>query len=143
MELNVIELLEYLKNRHYSITFPYFFTMSDKKEFAEITSKRNKSFKERESKELYSVIMEIKYLFDDGYEPCIYNLKDLCQYPDEEEYFLLPFTFLNLKKITIDSNNLIADLNLEVIGKMEILEEKLKESKTIDYDKRNNIMIPK
>ena len=43
MELNIVELLEYLKNRNYNITFPYFFTMSDKKEFAEFTSKRNKS----------------------------------------------------------------------------------------------------
>ena len=143
MELNIIEVLEYLKNRQYNITFPYFFTMSDKKSFAEITSKRNKSFKERESKELYSVIMEIKYLFDDGYEPCIYNLTDLCQYPDEEEYFLLPFTFLKLEKITIDSKNLIADIELEVIGKEVILENDIKELKSIEYDEKKNIMISK
>ena len=65
MELSIIDLLEYLKNRNYNITFPYFFTMSDKKEFANLTSKRYKSNKERKAKELYSVIMEIKYLYDD------------------------------------------------------------------------------
>ena len=143
MELNIIDLLEFLKNRDNEITFPYFFAISEKKQFAEITSKRYKTEKERKSKEIYSVIMEIKYLYDDGYEPCIYNLNDLCQYPDEEEFIILPFTFLILKKITINSKNLTADLELEVIGKTEILEEKIKESKTIDFDRNNQIMIPK
>ena len=143
MELSIIDLLEYLKNRNYNITFPYFFTMSDKKEFAEFTSKRNKSEKKRKSQELYSVIMKIEYLYDDGYEPCIYNLIDLCQYPDEEEYFLLPFTFLNLKNITIDSKKLTADIKLQVIGKKYILEKDIKEGKSIEFDKNNVIMISK
>ena len=143
MELNIIDLLEYLKNRDYKITFPYFFTISERKEFAEIISKRNNSESQRISKEIYSVIMEIKYLYDDGYEPCIYNLRNLCQYPDEEEFIILPFTFLTLKKITINSKNLTADLELEVIGKTEILEEKIKESKSIEYDINSNIMVPK
>ena len=143
MELNIIDLLEYLKNRGYPITFPYFFTISDSKEFAEITSKRNKSKEERRAKGLYSVIMEIKYLYDEGYEPCIYNLKDLCQYPDEEEFIILPFTFLILKKVEIDSKQLIANLKLEVIGKMNILEKDIKESKSIEFDEKNKIMFSK
>ena len=87
--------------------------------------------------------MKIEYLYDDGYEPCIYNLIDLCQYPDEEEYFLLPFTFLNLKNITIDSKKLTADIKLQVIGKKYILEKDIKEGKSIEFDKNNVIMISK
>ena len=143
MELNIVELLEYLKNRNYNITFPYFFTMSDKKEFAEFASKRYKSEKKRKSQELYSVIMIIEYFYDDGYEPCIYNLIELCQYPDEEEYILLPFTFLNMKNITIDSKKLTADIELQVIGKKDILEKDIKEGKSIVFDKNDVIMISK
>ena len=143
IELNIVDLLEYLNNKNNKITFPYFFTMTDKKEFAEITSKRNKFDNKRKAKELYSVIMKIKYLYDDGYEPCIYNLKDLCQYPDEEEYILLPFTFLKLENIAIDYKALTADLELEVIGKMDILEKDIKKGKSIEFDEENVIMISK
>ena len=142
MQLNIIDLLEYLKNRNFNITFPYFFSMSDNNKFAEITSKRNLSEKERKEKEYYSVIMKIDYLYDSGYEPSIIDLKDLAQYPDEEEFILLPFTFLTLNTINIDSNKFIADIEMQIIGKKEILETKIKESKTLVFDKKNKIMIP-
>ena len=144
MKLNIFEVLELLKNRNLEITFPYFFSMVNKKEFVEISSKRNISSKERKAKEYYSVIMTIKYSYDSGYEPCIINLKDLMQYPDEEEKFiLLPFTFLELTAIEIDSNKYTANVELEIIGKKEILEYKIKESKTIEFDKNQIIMFSK
>ncbi len=140
MQLHVIDLLEFLKNRNLLIAFPYFMSMSNKKDFAQIISKRNLSEKERKKKEFYSVILKIDYLYDDSYEPCVFDLKELAQYPDEEEYILLPFTFLKIKKITIDSNNFIADIELVIIGKKEILEYKIKESHTIVFDKKQVIM---
>ena len=143
LQLNIIELLEYLKNEMNIITFPYFLSMVTKKDFAENTSKRNISDKTRKTKEFYSVIMKINYLYDSGYEPSAFNLKDLAQYPDEEEYILLPFTFLELKKVNIDSNKFTADIELDIIGKKEILENKIKESKTVEHNKKNKIMVIK
>ena len=140
VQLPIIDLLEFLKNRGLRITFTKFITLTNRKEFAQIMSKRNLSDKERKKKELYSVIMKIDYLYDDGYEPCVFDLKELAQYPDEEEYILLPFTFLILKKIAIDSNQFTADMELSIIGKKEILENKIKESHNIYFDKENNIM---
>ena len=140
VQLPIIDLLEFLKNRGLRITFTKFITLTNRKEFAQIMSKRNLSDKERKKKELYSVIMKIDYLYDDGYEPCVFDLKELAQYPDEEEYILLPFTFLQLKKIAIDSNQFTADMELSIIGKKEILENKIKESHNIYFDKENNIM---
>ena len=84
--------------------------------------------------------MKIDYLYDDGYEPCVFDLKELAQYPDEEEYILLPFTFLKLKKIAIDSNQFTADMELSIIGKTEILENKIKESQNIYFNNEKNIM---
>lgn len=143
MQLNIVDLLEFLKNSNYLITFPYFLSLKNKKEFAEIISKRNISDKERKEKEFYSVIITITYLYDDEYEPSVFNLKDLAQYPDEEEYILLPFTFLELNKINIDSNKFIADIELDIIGKKDILEDKIKDSKTVDYDTKKKIMFIK
>ena len=144
MQLKIVELLELLKNRNLKITFPYFFSMVNKKPFVDISSKRNLSSKERKEKEFYSVIMKIEYLYDEGYEPCVIDLNNLAQYPDEEEEFiLLPFTFLTLKNIEIDSDKYTADIELEIIGKKEILEYKIKESKIIEYDKDEKIMIAK
>ena len=87
--------------------------------------------------------MKINYLFDNGYEPSVFNLKDLSDSPDEQEFILLPFTFLKLKSIRIDSSKYIADLELDILGKKEILENKIKESKTIEFDEKQNIMFAK
>ena len=140
IELNIIDLLEFLKNKKFPITFPYFFLMTTKKDIADISAKRKMPEKERKDKELYSVIMKIDYLYDDGYEPSIFDLKELAVYPDEEEYILLPFTFLLVKQVKIDSSKFFADIELQIIGKKEILEYKIKQSKEIKYDKKQHIM---
>ena len=114
-----------------------------KKDFAEKASKRNLSDKERKDKEFYSVIMKINYFYNDEYKPSVFNLKDLSKNLDEEEFILLPFTFLKLKSIKIDSSKYIADFELDIIGKRDILEYELKKSKTIQYDKKQNIMVAK
>ena len=100
----------------------------------------SKEERQKEDKDKYSVIMTINYPYKKEYEPSIYKVKDLSYFPNEEEHILLPFTFLKLSKINIDSDNYIADIDLEVIGKREILENKIKESKLIDYDKNSNVM---
>ena len=143
LQLNIIDVLELLKNRNFIITFPNFVSMVTNKDFVEISSKRNISKDERKAKRFYSVIMTINYLYKDGYESCIIDLNDLAQYPDEKEYILLPFTFLKLYKIQIDSNKYIADIELEIIGKKEILEYKIKENKEILFDKKENIIYTK
>ena len=141
--LNIVELLEFLKNRGLIIAFPDFLYLTNKIDFAEKISKRKLSNIERKEKEFYSVIMKINYLFDNGYEPSVFNLKDLSDSPDEQEFILLPFTFLKLKSIRIDSSKYIADLELDILGKKEILENKIKESKTIEFDEKQNIMFAK
>ena len=117
--------------------------MVTNKDLVGFFSKRNIPEKERKEKGFYSVILTISYLHDDGFEPCVIDLTKLAQYPDEEEYILLPFTFLKLKNIIIDSNKLIADIELEIVGKKEILEYKLKDKKELQFDDKANIMFIK
>ena len=140
--LNIVEILELLKNRGLIIAFPYFVSLVNRKDFAEKDSERKLSEKERKNKEFYSVIMKINYLFEKKYKPSVFNLKNLSD-SKEEEFILLPFTFLKLKSIKIDSSNYIADLELDILGKKEILENKIKESKTIEFDSTQNIVFSK
>ena len=138
MQLDIVDVLEFLKNRYYYITFPFFLRMATNKKFAELLSKKDSKQK---GKETYSVLMQIDYLFDDGFEPCVFDIRQLAPYPDEEEYILLPFTFLIIKKITIDSKNLFADIHLEIVGKEETLEYQLQAGKTIKWNKEQHIMV--
>ena len=145
MQLNIIDLMEFLKNRHLIITFPYFLSVSAKKELAEIASKRKMDAKERKEKQFYSVILKIDYIYDDGYKPSIIDLKDIQPYPNDENYIILPFTFLNLKKIEINSTKYLADIEIEIVGKNEIFENQIKNNnnKIIEYDDKKHIMFLK
>ena len=125
--MNIIELLEFIKDLNNQITFPYFLSMSTKKEIAEKSSKRNIHDKERIEKDLYSVILTIHNLYKNEYEPRIFEVKDLSENSNEEEYILLPFTFLELLKIKIDSEKFVANIELKIIEKKEISEYKIKE----------------
>ena len=55
----------------------------------------------------------------------------------------MAFTFFYLSKIQIDANKFIADIDLEIVGKKEILEYKIKENKEIVFDKIENIIYSK
>jgi hypothetical protein len=143
LQMNIVDLLEFLKNRGLMITFPHFFGLGQI-QFAEISSKRNTPEINRKNKDIYSVILKISYLYDDYYEPSIFEVKDLASYPDEEEYIMLPFTFMTLKKIIIDSNKYTSDIELVVVGKEQILENLIKDkNKNMEYNKQKHIMIVK
>ena len=137
--------MEFLKNRKNIITFQYFLSASSNKQSAEMLSKRKMEVQERKEKQFYSVILKFDYLYDDGYMPSVIDLREIQPYPDDENYMILPFTFLHLKKISIDSNNYLADIELDIIGKNEILESQIKndDKKVLEYDEENHIMILK
>ena len=141
MELNIIELLEFLKNNYNIITFPSFLSVSKKKEYAEWSSKRKSHLEGKNVNDLYSVIMKFNYSHQEGYEPSIYELKDLSNFPEEEEHIILPFTFIKVKNINTDSTKLICDIELEIIGKKEIFEAKINDKTSIQYDFSQDLMI--
>jgi len=138
--LNIYLLLEFLKNKESLITFPYFFKFTVNKEFAELTSKRYHYENNKKDNELYSVIMKFDYLHDDGYEPSVFQLNYLMQFPEEEDYILLPFTFLKITKFKIDSSKFIADIEFSIVGKLNILEKDIRNGKDLVYDPENHIM---
>ena len=142
MQLDIINLFEYIKNENFLISFSHFMTITSKKELAELNSQRNIPLDFRKNKNLFSVMITIHYLHDEGFIPSIFDISDLISYPDEEEYIVLPFTFFKLKKVTINESKMNVDIEMNVIGKLEILEEKVKLGKKLVFNEKNFTMQP-
>ena len=54
------------------------------------------------------------YLYGDNERPCAFELKDLSPIPEEDEFILLPFTFMQIKRVDINSDNFIVDIQLHI-----------------------------
>ena len=80
--------------------------------------------------------MTFKYSPKKYYVPTIYDLKDLLEFPDEEGNVILPFTYMKVNNITTDSEKRICDIELEIIGKKEILEMEIIDKKIIENNSK-------
>ena len=141
IKLDFINLLEFIKNDKLIISFAHFLMISPRKELALLKSERNQILTDRKNQNLFSVILNIEYYYDNNFEPSIFDINELMPYPDEEEFIALPFTFFEVKKIEYNTKNMDADIYLNVIGKSEILENKIKKGKKLVYDENRKIMI--
>ena len=61
-------------------------------------------------------------------------------YPGEREYLFLPFSFFRVKDVKINTNDYIADIYLETVGKKQILENEIKLGKEIEFNSQKNII---
>ena len=89
----------------------------------------------------FSVIFHITNLYNSN--TWISNAIDVqknSEYKGEKEILFQPFSFYRVKKVTINIKDYTADIELETIGKKEILEEQIKIGKEIDYNENENIM---
>jgi hypothetical protein len=140
MQLDLINLLEFIKNENLIISFSHFMMVTPKIELAVLKSERNQKLTERKSQNLFSVILNIENFYDNSSKPSIFDLTELMPYPDEEEFIVLPFTFFEVTKIEYNTKTMNADINLHLIGKSEILEDQIKVGKKIVYDSGKHFM---
>ena len=68
------------------------------------------------------------------------KISDISSYKSEKQILYLPFTFYYVNDVKIDIENYLADIYLETIGKNEILEEKIKLGKEIEYNEMEGMM---
>ena len=68
------------------------------------------------------------------------DIQEESKYIKEKEILYQPFSFYYVRDVQIDIKNYIADIYLDTIGKKEILEEKIKIGKEIEYNQKENIM---
>ena len=100
---------------------------------AEVTKMYKNSLK-------FSVVYIITNKYTNGWVSCGINIEEESEFPGEKEFLFQPFSFYRVKDVQINIKNYTADIFLELIGKYEILEEKIKFKKEVEYNKLMNIM---
>ena len=104
---------------------------------------RNKAKDVYETNLKFSVVFIIKNLYKNGWISSGINIQKESVFPGEKEHLFQPFTFYYVQDVKIDLENYTADIYLKTVGKLEILEEKIKYNKDIHYSKTRNIIVIK
>ena len=139
---------------YYSCLLPYeraigkiillsgFTSTSESEKFAENWAGRGREKEVYINSMKFSVLFHITNLYKSE-KNWISNSVDIhknSKYEKEKEFLFQPFSFYRVKKVEFDITNFKADIHLETIGKKEILEEKIKFGKDINYNEKENIM---
>ena len=129
-------LLKYERIKGKIILFPNFTNVYENENLANIYSGRNNSIELYKNSLKFSVIFIITNIIQDNWISNIINL-------NEKKINILlfqPFSFFHIKDVKINLEKYTADIYLETIGKVEILEEKIRLGKTIKYNEKKNII---
>ena len=133
-------LLEYERAINKIIIFSAFTSTSEEEEFALNWASRKDSKELFEANKLFSIIYYITNLYENEWISNGINVQELAQYKNEKEYVFQPFSFYYVEKVNINLKKYTADIYLKTIGKTEILEEKIRLGKIIEYNKEKNII---
>jgi hypothetical protein len=128
-------LLYYERTKGQLICFPSFTSSSLDFDVAKKFSENDKNDEE------YSTIITINYIYKEGFIPTAVDISDISPFPKEKECLFYPYSFFNIKDIQINHQEKKATIELDAIGKKEIIEEKLKnEDKcTLEYNEEGFI----
>ena len=139
--LNYLDALSYKNNKNKIISFQTFLSTSPKQATAEFFSRTKRTPTEERQKECkFSSLITIEYNWNDGLFPLCFDITDIAKYKTEKECLFHPYTFFKIKNFKIDLINYTLDLELETIGKKEILEEKLKLGKKIKLNESQDLL---
>ena len=134
-------LLSYEKAKGKVILLSNFTSTTKEAKIAELFSGRINSKSLYNLKKRFSVILIIKNYYKKNWiSNCITTTISTLLYKEEILVVYLPFSFFFVRDVQIDYKNYKADIYLETIGKLEILEEQIQEGKEIEYNKKENIM---
>ena len=88
----------------------------------------------------FSVVFKITNLYNKKWVPNGIDIQKESKYNYEKEILYQPFSFYYVRDVNIDNKNYMADIYLDTIGKTEILEEKIKKGKEIEFNQKLRIM---
>ena len=131
-------ILNYQRNVGKIITFPSFFSTTLDINVAKQFSQYYKT------KELRNGLFSTNYIINinpnNDWIAQGFNISGISFYKNEKEILFQPFCFFILHKVDVDLNNNVCNINLELIGKKEIWEEKMNENSTVDYKEEENFI---
>ena len=88
----------------------------------------------------FSVVFIIRNYYNKNWISNCINIRKDSFYKNEKEILFQPFSFYYVRDVQIDNKNYMADIYLDTIGKTEILEEKIREGKEIEFNPKLKIM---
>ena len=88
----------------------------------------------------FSVVFIIRNFYNKNWISNGIDIQKEAKYKNEKEILYQPFSFYYVRDVQIDNKNYSADIYLDTIGKTEILEEKIKEGKEIEFNPKLRIM---
>ena len=135
-----INILPYERAKGKIILFSAFTSTSEDLSVAEDFSKRKKSIEIFKQQKKYSLIYKINNHIKYNCVPCGVDIHKISEY-NEKEILYQPFSFYYVKNTKFDHNQYTADIDLELIPRIEILEEKMRKGGKIVYNKENNVMV--
>ena len=121
-------LLSYQRLKGELICYPSFTSSSKLKERAEFFSKKN------HNDEKYKTIITINYIYKEGFMPNAVDVSEISKFPEEQECLFFPYSFFRIKNIEINHEEKKAEIELDSIGKKEIIETKLRDGFKLDYN---------
>jgi len=139
VKMTYSSILPYIISKEKVIILSSFIAASEEKSVAEKFAGREKSNIIYRTNLYFSVIFYIKNIYKNGWVPSMISFSTDCKEEENLKIFL-PFTFYYVKDVKIDTKRYTADIYLETIGKTEILEEKIKMGKKVEYNEKENII---
>ena len=139
IKLSYSSLLPYERAKGKVILLSAFTSTTESEDVARNFSGRNQTASLYNTRKKFSVILIITNQCKKNWIPNGVNIQKLSVY-DEKEILYQPFSFYYVRDVQIDKKLYTADIYLETIGKLEILEEKIKIGKKIEYNKKEKIM---
>ena len=139
-KLNYSSLLPYERAEGKVILLSAFTSTSEDKNFAERWAGRKDPATLYKTKLKFSVVFIINNICNNNWISNGINVQKISKYKNEKEILYQPFSFYKVRRVEIDHTNFIANIYLETIGKMQILEEQIKMNKKLKYNEKKKIM---
>ena len=140
VQLTYTNLLPYERAKGQIILLSSFTSTSECELIAHTWAGRGEESKIYNKNLKFSVVFNIKNFFGNAnWISNGINIQNVAV-QKEREILYQPFSFYYLRDVQIDMKNYKADIFLETIGKTEILEEQVKNGKSLEYNRKMNIM---
>jgi predicted DNA-binding antitoxin AbrB/MazE fold protein len=91
----------------------------------------------------YATLIKINYKQEDGFIPTAIDVSEISKIKNEKERLFPPYSFFRIKKVKIEHSNQTGNIELDSIGRKEILEKKLKDGYQISYNEKGFMEIIK
>ena len=140
VKMTYSDLLPYVRAKGKIILLSGFTSTSQNEEFAKRWAERENTQALYKANLRFSVVFKITNFCNKDWISNGIDVMKESQFKNEQEILYQPFSFYYVRDVRIDNKNYLADIDLDTIGKTEILEEKIREGKEIEFNPKLKIM---